>query len=96
MLRFMSAIKNPMSGGTRTTVRLSGEVMVAAKHLQADRGLSLSEAVNELAQAGLNRRQSVREVVLPEFDYEPKVDVTNIGELLGIEEEAHWQDRDDR
>jgi len=92
----MTARTATQKEGTRTTVRLSPEVLAAARKLQETKGLSLSDAVNELATSGLERERPKKKFVLPEFDYKPKVDVTNVGEVLGIEEEEEWRGKYDR
>ena len=93
---FMTVSADITAGGTRTTVHLSPEVLAAARKLQEQKGVSLSAAVDELALAGLERARPRRKFVLPEYDYEPKVDVTNVGDVLGIEEEEEWLGHDDR
>ena len=66
----------------RTTVRLDDDVAAALEQLRRERGLRLSEAVNELIRAGLRRtpsrsrfRQRSRRLGL-------RIDVTNVAEAL--------------
>lgn len=67
----------------RTTLRLDPEVAKAAERLRQERHISLGEAVNELARAGLARgreqtapfRQRTTIVGL-------KIDVTNVADAL--------------
>jgi metal-responsive CopG/Arc/MetJ family transcriptional regulator len=66
----------------RTTVRLDDDVAAALDRLRRERGLRLSEAVNELIRAGLRRsprrsrfRQRTRDLGL-------RMDVTNVAEAL--------------
>jgi hypothetical protein len=66
----------------RTTVTLDDDVSVAIERLRHERGLGVSEAVNQLARAGLRQkprrtpfRQRTARIGL-------KVDVTNVAEAL--------------
>lgn len=73
----------------RTTIRLDDDVLAAASTLQRERHLSVSEAVNTLARAGMPRvsassprfRQRTAELGIT-------VDVSNIGETLDLLEGA--------
>lgn len=64
--------------------------------MQAAKSISLSDAVNELAEAGLARGTERKRFVLPEFDYRPATDLTNIGDVLGMLEEEAWSNSHDR
>ncbi len=67
----------------RTTIRLDDDVAAATEHLRRERNIGLSEAVNELARAGLRAgrpgrrafRQRTSELGL-------RVDVSNVAETL--------------
>ena len=66
----------------RTTINLDDDVVVAIERLRQERGLGVSEAVNQLARAGLRHkprrtpfRQRTARIGL-------KVDVTNVAEVL--------------
>lgn len=66
----------------RTTINLDDDVAVAVERLRREHGLGVSDAVNQLARAGLDRpprrttfRQRSAEIGLT-------VDVTNIAEVL--------------
>jgi len=68
----------------RTTVNLDPDVVAAAERLRTERKIGLSEAVNELARAGLRAspehrpfRQRTRELGL-------RVDVSNVAEALDL------------
>lgn len=66
----------------RTTVSLSDDVAAAVERLRRERGIGLSEALNELARRGLAERPAE-----PRFEQETSsmkalIDVTNIGETL--------------
>lgn len=66
----------------RTTVNLDEDVAVAIDRLRRERGLGVSEAVNQLARAGL--RQKPRRVPFRQrtASIGVKVDVTNVAEAL--------------
>lgn len=73
------------SDRVRTTVSLDREVIEAARKIQAEEGISLSEAVNQLAGAGLRRSAERKPFKLRTFTGRgPKVDVTNVAEVLDI------------
>lgn len=69
----------------RTTVKLDDDVAAALEHLRRDRGLGLSEALNELVRAGVSAeargerpkpfRQRTRNLGL-------RIDVTNVERAL--------------
>lgn len=70
----------------RTTVTLDPDVAAAVEAARRERGLGLSEAINELVRAGLTvkppRRRFRQETVAMNL----LVDVTNIGEALEVAE----------
>lgn len=70
------------TAAVRTTVKLDDDVAAALERLRRERAIGLSEAVNELIRAGLQRaprkgrfRQRARPMGL-------KIDVTNVAEAL--------------
>lgn len=67
----------------RTTVNLDDDVAAAVQRLRDERRLGLSEAVNELARAGLAsaapRRQRFKQRTA---DLGLRIDVTNVAEAL--------------
>ncbi|HET7406531.1 MAG TPA: ribbon-helix-helix domain-containing protein [Mycobacteriales bacterium] len=66
----------------RTTVTLDDDVAAAVQRLRKDEGVGLSEALNELARAGLRvrpRRARFRQRSAP---LGLRVDVSNVGEAL--------------
>lgn len=67
----------------RTTIRLDDDVTAAAEHLRSERNIGLSEAVNELARAGLRaggrERRAFRQRTA---DLGLRVDVSNVAEAL--------------
>lgn len=69
----------------RTTVSLDREVFEAAQRIRAEKNVSLSEAVNQLAEAGLRRSTERKPFKLRTFsDRGPKMDLTNVAEVLEI------------
>jgi len=68
----------------RTTVRLDPEVAAAAEQLRKERHIGLGEAVNELARAGLARREKTTPFRQRTASVGLKVDVTNVAETLEL------------
>ncbi len=67
----------------RTTVNLDDDVAAGVDQLRRARGLGLSEAVNEMARAGLVDRSRTPEVVrLSSRDLKLRLDVSNVAEAL--------------
>lgn len=52
----------------RTTLEIDDAVLAAARTLAAERGLSLGDAISELARRGLARRTPVMRDGFPSFD----------------------------
>lgn len=79
-------------GDVRTTVNLEDDVAAGIEQLRRKKGLGLSEALNELARAGLKAgaRPSVHEqrVRLKTRAMNLRMDVSNIAEALDIAEES--------
>jgi Arc/MetJ family transcription regulator len=74
----------------RTTINLDDDVTAAVNRLRRERGLGLSEAVNELARAGLaGQRSSGRRATFrqPTVALGLKVDVSNVAEVLDLLDE---------
>ncbi len=72
----------------RTTIDLDPDVQAAVEALQREQGIGRSRAVNELA-----RRGALPEVKLAPYRLKPvslgtRIDVTNIGEVLDMLDEA--------
>lgn len=76
----------------RTTVRLDPEVAAAAERLRRERHIGLGEAVNELARAGLTRREGVTPFRQRTASLGLTVDVTNIAEALELLDEHDAKD----
>lgn len=69
-------------GFVRTTISLDDDVAVALERLRRERGLRLSEAVNELIRAGLRRPQGRRPFKQRTLGLGLRVDVSNVAEAL--------------
>ncbi len=68
----------------RTTVRLDPEVEAAAEHLRRERHIGLGEAVNELARAGLARKEKTTSFRQRTASVGLKIDVTNVADTLEL------------
>lgn len=66
----------------RTTVNLSDDVAAAVERLRRERSFGVSEAVNELARAGLATRPERRPFVQRTHSMGARMDVTNIAEVI--------------
>ncbi len=67
----------------RTTVNLDSDVAAAIDQLRRERGLGLSEAVNELARRGLvEEKRMTRPFKQKTYALGAKFDLTNIGQVL--------------
>ncbi|MDQ3938589.1 MAG: ribbon-helix-helix protein, CopG family [Chloroflexota bacterium] len=66
----------------RTTVNLDPDVAAAVERLRRERGIGLSEALNQVARAGLTVKQSRGPFRQREAKLSLKVDVTNVAEAL--------------
>ena len=71
----------------RTTVNLDPDVAAAAEQLRAQRNIGLSEAVNELARAGLRARPESKQFRQRTRALGLRVDVSNIAEALDLLDE---------
>lgn len=67
----------------RTTTDLDDDVRAAVERLRAERGIGLSEAVNQLARGGLKPAGRKR-YVHHSTSLGLRVDVTNIGDVLDL------------
>ena len=71
----------------RTTVTLDDDVVAGVEQLRRERGVGLSEALNEIARAGLVRAPSSRPVRLETRSMRLRMDVSNVAEALEAAEE---------
>ena len=68
----------------RTTITLADDVAAGVEKLRRERGIGLSEAVNDLARAGLvpgSPRPPFRQRT---YDMGLRIDVSNIGEAIEL------------
>jgi Arc/MetJ family transcription regulator len=66
----------------RTTINLADDVAAAVQRLRRGRSLGMSEAVNELARAGLAAREPEREFDQRTHEVGLSIDVTNVAEAI--------------
>lgn len=66
----------------RATITFSDDVAAAVEKLQRERGLGLSETVNDLIRAGLMAEQPSRVFRQKTHDLGASIDFSNIGETL--------------
>lgn len=71
-------------GPMRTTVNLDRDVTVAVNRLRREKGIGLSEAVNQLARAGLVAPRERRRFRQRSARIGLTVDVTNVAEALEL------------
>jgi len=72
----------------RTTVTLDDDIAAAVERLRRERGVGLSEALNEIARAGLLRdARAVQPVRLATRSMQLRIDVSNVAEALEAAEE---------
>lgn len=72
----------------RTTVTLDDDVAVGVERLRRERGIGLSEALNEIVRAGLVRDARAAEPVrLETRSMRLRIDVSNVAEALDAAEE---------
>jgi len=75
----------------RTTLKLADDVAAAAAQLRRERGIGLSEAVNELARRGLAQRDPRPRFVQRTSSMGAGIDVANIAEAIEQVEGPHWR-----
>ena len=66
----------------RTTVTFADDVAAGVERLRRERGLGLSEAVNDLVRAGLAKEPRKQEFRQKTHDMGIGIDVRNIGEAI--------------
>jgi hypothetical protein len=71
----------------RTTLRLDDDVLAAAERLRRERHIGLSEAVNELARAGMQRSGQPRAFRQRTKALGLRIDVSNVAEALDLLDE---------
>lgn len=68
----------------RTTVTLDDDVAAALDRLRRERGLGLSEALNELVRRGLARPQEIQPFTQRTSAMQARIDVANVAEALDL------------
>lgn len=68
----------------RTTVTLDDDVAAALEQLRRERGLGLSEALNELARSGLRRRPERRPFNQKSQPIGLTIDVTDVADAIEL------------
>ncbi|HWL42798.1 MAG TPA: hypothetical protein VNQ73_07630 [Ilumatobacter sp.] len=76
----------------RTTIDLDDDVEAAVAELMRSEGIGRSKAVNRLARRGAAHREPRRPYVHHTFDLGLKIDVANIGEVLGMLDDEEWRE----
>jgi len=66
----------------RTTITLADDVAAAVEKLRRERGVGISEAVNDLVRSGLNADDSARPFRQRSHDLGSGVDVSNVAEAI--------------
>lgn len=66
----------------RTTVSLDDDVAAAVSRLRRERGVGVSEAINELVRTGLTVRRRRRPYTHRTAELALAIDVTNVAEAL--------------
>jgi ribbon-helix-helix CopG family protein len=71
----------------RTTLRLDDDVLAAVERLRRERHIGLSEAVNELARAGMQRRVQPRAFRQRTQELGLRIDVSDVAGALDLLDE---------
>jgi Ribbon-helix-helix protein, copG family len=66
----------------RTTVTLADDVAASVEKLRRERGVGLSEAVNDLVRAGLMTKRPAPAFCQETHDLGLGIDVSNVGEAI--------------
>jgi len=75
----------------RTTVNLDDDVAAAIAKLRTQRGLGLSEAVNELVRAGLAVPTQRKPFHQKTLNLGTMIDVSNVAEAIELLEGPDWR-----
>lgn len=76
----------------RTTVQLEEDTAAAVENLRMEKGIGVSEAVNELIRLGLLAGEKRGRFVQKTRDLGLKIDVTNIADAIEILEDPMARD----
>jgi hypothetical protein len=68
----------------RTTITLAPDVVAAAEAMRAERGIGLSDAVNDLVRRGLASGTKRVPFVQETFDMGLLIDISNVEEALDL------------
>ena len=68
----------------RTTVSLAPDVASEVTRIRRERGVGLSEALNELARRGMTKGEDADPFLQATYPMGMKVDVANIGDVLDL------------
>jgi predicted transcriptional regulator len=71
----------------RTTVTLDDDIAAAVRQLREELHIGPSEAINELARAGLRRQRDRQAFKQDSFDLGLRIDVSNVAEALELLED---------
>lgn len=66
----------------RTTINLADDVAAGVEKLRRERGLGLSEAVNDLARTGLTREPPPQSFRQRTYDMGAGIDLSNVAETI--------------
>ena len=72
----------------RTTLTLQDDVAAAVDRLRRSEGIGVSEAVNRLVREGLAKPKTVPSYEHDSYDMGQKLDVTNVGDVIGLLDET--------
>ena len=76
----------------RTTIRLERDTAAAIEGVRRERGIGLSEAVNELIRKGLLYTPPRGSFVQKTYDMGPAlIDITNVAEAIAQAEGEDWR-----
>jgi Ribbon-helix-helix protein, copG family len=76
------------AGGVRTTVSLDDDVAAEVRRVRRERGVGLSEALNELARAGIAASRVDYVYRHPVHDMRALIDLSNVADVLELLDES--------
>jgi hypothetical protein len=74
--------RDAILGGMRTTVTIDDDVAAAVERLRREKGLGLSEALNQLARSGMSVRRPTKRFRQRTQRIGLRIDVTDVVEAL--------------
>lgn len=78
-------------GPVRTTVNLDDDVAAAVARLRSERGIGLSEAINELVRSGLMVPTQREPFVQKTMSLGIQIDVSNVAEAIEVLDGPGWR-----